>query len=448
MMKKRQQHPSYLVCVERALSRSSSPLSVDDLIERVKAERPVGKGVRSQIYQALNRLYQAIPVEPGRYGWLSTLLKGQTFRHTLTSFELRQGVLLLDELEHAVFFPQFFQSHAPDSRIVHLQLLGGGALEVQATIVRGTWALRLGDTFQKWVDEVGGAAHDSLLIHVEDAVGGVYTVRLQPRESRREQEVLARNVALAQAAEEIIAGDRKVRTAVPVWELAAMLIGRGLFTDPTPPDDMHYVLHEYTQLQLLPDGYAKHPVPYSSTGRSARRDDWALTGAPAPPWLDAGDDPMGPDFFEMDIPFEEEDPFGEDVYIGDDFGPYFPEGFAAPGGEDLFYADDKNLFGIMGDEADLFMQGDTCESYETYLQEFEALSTDEPPLSHMDFHLLEAELEMLVGLEQEFGYLMPEQEARKQQLAAQLFIDPDLFFGGDWDEDWDSPDWEPPFPGF
>ncbi|RME51849.1 MAG: hypothetical protein D6790_19350, partial [Caldilineae bacterium] len=252
MMKKRQQHPSYLVCVERALSRSSSPLSVDDLIERVKAERPVGKGVRSQIYQALNRLYQAIPVEPGRYGWLSTLLKGQTFRHTLTSFELRQGVLLLDELEHAVFFPQFFQSHAPDSRTVRLQLLGGAALEVQATIVRGTWALRLGGAFKEWVEEVGGAAKDSLLIHVEDATTGVYTVRLQPRESRREQEVLARNVALAQAAEEIIAGDRKVRTAVPVWELAAMLIGRSLFAHPTPPDDMHYVLHEYTQLQLLP----------------------------------------------------------------------------------------------------------------------------------------------------------------------------------------------------
>ncbi len=90
------------------------------------------------------------------------------------------------------------------------------------------------------------------------------------------------------------------------------------------------------------------------------------------------------------------------------------------------------------------MEANQCEGYQFYLAEFNLMMPEEDPLSHMSFHLLEAELEMLVGLEQEFGYLMPEQEERKRALAARLFIDPDMFYGGDGD--WDQSDFGgPPF---
>jgi hypothetical protein len=48
---------------------------------------------------------------------------------------------------------------------------------------------------------------------------------------------------------------------------------------------------------------------------------------------------------------------------------------------------------------------------------------------------------MLVGLEQEFGYLMPEQEQRKVELAERLFIDLNYFFD---DSDWDQSDHDDP----
>jgi hypothetical protein len=67
------------------------------------------------------------------------------------------------------------------------------------------------------------------------------------------------------------------------------------------------------------------------------------------------------------------------------------------------------------------------------------------PLSHSDYHLLEAELETLLGLEQEFGYLLPEQNKRVEDLAERLFIDPESLrdfddSDEDFDDDSDKPD--------
>ena len=74
----------------------------------------------------------------------------------------------------------------------------------------------------------------------------------------------------------------------------------------------------------------------------------------------------------------------------------------------------------------------------------EAESMDEL-LSHTDFHLLEAELETLLTLEQEFGYLLPEQATRKDHLIDRLFIDPETLLDNDADMP-DYPDFDdPPF---
>ncbi|MBK8049082.1 MAG: hypothetical protein IPK16_19400 [Anaerolineales bacterium] len=66
------------------------------------------------------------------------------------------------------------------------------------------------------------------------------------------------------------------------------------------------------------------------------------------------------------------------------------------------------------------------------------------PLGHGDYHLLEAELELL-GLEQEFGYLLPEQQARVQALAERLFIDPEVLRSREQDAPDEGDFDEPPF---
>ncbi|MBI3959605.1 MAG: hypothetical protein HY328_12420 [Chloroflexi bacterium] len=410
------QYPSYFDCVADILDQSTAPLSVDEMVDRVKAQRPTGKGVRSAVYQAIGKLYQAVPVAPGTFGWLSSLLKGQTLRHPLNNFEVQRGNLLMDELEHAVFFPEFFQDHQPDGRIVRLHLMGGPTIEVHAAVDQETWALRLGRDFVDWLDQAGGAAYDDLLIHVLDAVSGEYSMRLQPREGRQEEEIQERNLQLARSAEAIVSGDRKSRSATPVWELAAALIGRGLYADATPPDDMHFVLHEYSNLRLQDDlGYTQAS---RDVLRRERRSTRTRYGGEQAPWQEA------------------EESGWSGGFPGDFFDRETSGSFVGS------RADDPGFWDAVEDNAADFsdMEANHCEGYQLYLSEFQMMMPEEEPLSHMNYHLLEAELETLVGLEQEFGYLMFEQEERKQALAARLFIDPDSFYGGDWDQpDYDGP---------
>ena len=404
-MAKDRQNPSYSTCVAEILSNSRTPLSVDTLVSRIAAQRPVGRGARSAVYQAINKLYQAVPVGSGRFGWLSCLLRDQSFRHPLNRYEIKKGNLLLDELEHAVFFPQFFQSHQPDARLISVELMGGPVLQAHADVEQGTWALRLGRAFAQWVDQTGGTTQDDLLIQVKDAVSGEYGVRLQPKESRQEDLIRQRNVLLSRSAERIVGGDRKSRDAMPVWELAAALIGQNVYSNNVPPDDMHFVLHEYSSLQLRDD------LGYTTDGQ------------------DNGGD-TAPDSRGLP-PQAEKPPRNQDVFPA--------ENWDINRLEQLFRG--SGLFGLPPSEwgrAELSStdpEDETCEAYQAYLSELQEFNPGAQPLNHMEFHLLEAELEMLVSLEQEFGFLMPEQERRKNELADRLFIDPDFLLGGDWDHD-------------
>ena len=405
-MARDREYPSYLTCVAEILSNSPTPLSVDTLVSRIARKRPVGSGARSAVYQALSKLYQAIPVGSGRFGWLSCLLADQQFRHPLTRSEIRKGTLLLDELEHAVFFPQFFQTHRPDARLISVELMGGPTLQMHAEIERGTWALRLGQAFVKWVDQAGGTAEDDLLIQVKDAIGGEYGMRLQPKESRQEALIRKRNVVLSKAAEQIVDRDRKSRAAMPVWELAGALIGQSVYGDEVPPDDMHFVLHEYSSLRLIED------AGYTTDGQDDNRDEAAPNGRETPSKAEK-------------LPKSR---YGFLFENGD--GAAFDQFFHGNGHPEL-----PSLDWGRGDLAASDAEGDSCEAYEAYLSELKESAPDMTPLNHTEFHLLEAELEMLVSLEHEFGFLMPEQERRKNELADRLFIDPDYLLGGDWDQD-------------
>lgn len=412
-------YPSYMTCVAQVLSASTQPLSVDALLTHIKDQRPITKGARSAVYRAIGQLFQAVPVAPSSYGWLSTLLTDNSFRHLLTTEEARRGFLLLDELEHAVFFPQFFQSYQPDERKLEIELFGGPVIEAEAYIERKTWSLRLGTAFAEWIDEAGCQGRDDLLIYVVDANAGKYRIRLQPREMRDLNTIQGRNIQLALLAEEIVAEDRRARTAIPTAELAARIIGRGFFKEALPPDDFHYVLHQYSLLRFHNGaGYSLdlEAVDFAtnlSSSESLFTNEEALSYAPI--WEPYGDEPV----HEHDHDYEYE-------YDRD-------EGFAMANMP--FWDDDFD------DEA----MGDSCASYEAYLESYQEAESNDELLSHTDFHLLEAELETLLTLEQEFGYLLPEQVQRKEQLIERLFIDPETLLDNDADMP-DYPDFdEPPF---
>jgi hypothetical protein len=378
---------------------------MEALLTAVKHRRPMGKGARSAVYRALRQLYQAIPVGQGRYGWLSFLLQGSVVRHPLTPEEARRSYLLLDELEHALFFPQFFQDHRPDNRTLTLDLMGGSSTQAVADIERKTWSLRLGVEFAEWLDDMGGQGRDDLVIRVDDAIAGHYTLRVQPQEARDEELIHNRNIQLALLAEEIIEEDRSLRTVMPTWELVARLIGQGFYQHLTPPDDLHFVLHQFSLLHLtegLGYGLEAEPLAVPTRPDESQKGEESEEGSAS--------------LFSMRSSAQ-----GFDAMLADD----------ADTAVDLL---DTSYDDPAGDEQ--------CASYASYLDEFYAVEPEGDPLAHDDYHLLEAELETLVALQHEFGRLLPEQDARKEDLADRLFLDPDTLF----DDEGDLPDLdEPPF---
>lgn len=416
-MSKSDRHPSYAVCVADALSHAEQPLTVDVLLTKVASRRPLGKGARSAIYRAIGQIFQAVPVSPGRYGWLSHLLDDTIFRHPMTSEEARRGFLLLDELEHIVFFPQFFQANQPDNRVLSVELFGGPTIQAEASIERKTWSLRLGPEFSAWIDMQGGQSKDDLLIFVKNAAAGEYMLRLNLREMRDESAIRRRNIQLALLAEDIVVEDRRARLAMPTWELVARLVGRGFFDEQPAADDLHYVLHEYSMLRLR-DGLG-YQLLLNNDADSIELPDVALA-------LSTELDDLMQEYDDQEDDDQEDDIWEEDD--GDD-------------------DDDDGRWSIVrpGAELDALATDDGCAGYQAYLETFYAVDPHGRPLPHEDFHLLEAELELLVRLEQEFGRLLPDQAERKDALAAALFIDPNEFLENDWDMPEDPDMDNPPF---
>ena len=408
-MDKSGRYPSYAVCIARALSASPQPLSMEALLSTVGRQRPLGKDARRAVERAIRELYQAVPVAPGQIGWLSHLLQNSMFRHPLTAEEVRRGYLLLDELEHAVFFPQFFQNQRTDSRHIEIELMGGPVLKAETAVERKMWSLRMGIAFAEWIDEQGGQSRDDILITVKDGVEGQYLVRLQPRESRDEEAIHEQNLQLAMAAEELVSATRRAGKVMPVWELAALLIGRGLYTNPAPPDDLHMVLHKYSMLRIADDGSGYTVERRISAGAARRQPVQPVQSVSAArrKSYDAGDesdDDLDAFLSPPDFAFEEPAAWQED-----EDGANSADGFE-----------------------------DSCPDYEAYLESHRMSGDFGKPLSHSDYHLLEAELETLLGLEQEFGYLLPDQSKRVDDLAERLFIDPDSLEFDDDSEDADD----------
>lgn len=430
-----ERYPSYASCVAQVLSDSAQPLSVDTLLNRIKDHRPITKGARSAVYRAIQQLFQAVPVAPSCYGWLSSLLKKNTFRHVLTSEETRRGFLMLDELEHAVFFPQFFQTYQPDGRTLQIELFGGPTIEVEAYIERKTWSLRLGKAFSDWIDQLGGQGRDDLLIHVVDAMAGHYQFRLHPRELRDPNAIQGRNIQLALLAEELVSEDRRARNAMPTAELAARIIGRGFFEDALPPDDFHFVLHQYSLLRFHNgQGYSFDPENLDFAQSMNGETDLFVDDQFVRPEFVGPDTDMG---YGADYGDGLLDAFGGSFGDEDEWLHMMDEMLLESSGFDAdpdgsFFADEPN---------DLF--DDSCLSYEAYVEAYQESDSTDSMLSHSDFHLLEAELETLVTLEQEFGYLLPDQVARKEHLIERLFIDPESLSDSDLP---DYPDFdEPPY---
>ncbi len=392
--------PSYASCVAKALRASRRPLSIDELVVAVAKERPIGKRVEAAVYRAINGLYQAVPTGENKYGWLTHLLDGTNVCHPLTGEEISGGFLLLDELEHTVFFPRFFEQFQADARVVTVSLFDGPVIESAASIQQNTWSLQLGPQFVQWLDELGVENRDDMIISVVDADAGYYDVRPRLREMRDNRILEERNIRLAMLSEEIVVGESTVRSTMPTWDLAARLIGRGFFKDSNPSDDLHYVLSEYSILQFIEgEGYHLAQAPQTS--------------APDPIYsVDEARSILG----DLLSEWQQRESLLNKLTAN---------------------SIDDSLPEIDGDQlhrksCDLSMAAEDCPAYQEYLKRVEYEMNSAPSLNHEQFHLLEAEMNMLFQLELRYGTLLPEQQQRIDQLSSRLSLNSGSHESVDW----------------
>lgn len=411
-MSNSQRVPTYTECVATILQQSDAPLTLDEMLEEMHAMREVGAGARTAAGRALTQLFQAVQVSRERFGWLPKLVTGSYIRHPLSDQEVKRGFLMLDELEHAAFFPEFFQNHSHNERSIQVHLLDGPTVNGSAYVERRTWSLHLGNAFATWVDRLGGTGNDSIIIYVDDAERGEYTLRLQPHEMRDLGTLKERNFELAMTAEAVVREDRRQRELIPAWDLAAALLARGVYKPTNPPDEVHAVLYHFSQLALEEgEGYKldlaqKRRIERLTPHRNDRSHDAVDSAMRFLGWLEQDDDAS--------------------VESSEDWLDVFAQG-------------DSELADDYGAEEEF------CNAYMRYLDRVSLAEPGLDTLSHRDFHLVAAELEYMLALEQEFEDLLPDQVERKLSLADRLLLDPEAISNEDLDIP-DSSDYDdPPF---
>lgn len=383
-------------CVAEALQNSKHPLSLRELVMQAREILPRGINADVAVSQTINQLFQAVLVGPDQYGWLTNLIDGSVIRHPLTAEEARQGFLLLDELEHAVFFPEFFQTHRSSNRILYIELFGGATIPAEAYIERKTWSLRLGPQFVEWVEEQGGQGRDDIIITAVNAAQGQYVVRLQPNEARDDTTIQSRNVQLTLKAEEIVRQEQLVKDSMTTWDLAARLIAQDVYRDRVPADDLHCVLHQYSLLHF--DSNVGYTLKEEGVGQINSPSNQTLYAQPTA--VEKKPDPK----------------------------------YDVPALTDM----DPNMLGPTGS-----LSADK-DDYDSYLDRLFQSGIMDSPITEKEYNVLRAELNSLMELEQQFGYLLTEQRNRQHNLMSCLLIDARSCMDDDTDMSGQSDLDEPP----
>ncbi|MFN2202307.1 MAG: hypothetical protein ACK2UO_13945 [Caldilineaceae bacterium] len=416
--------PEFAARLTETLSASPRPVTIEALVRSICGAQPPTATTHRTIEQALHNIYQAVPVGRNQYGWLSNLLAGTTYCHPLSTSEIETGRMLLDELEHCVFFPEYFQDHLHKLRTVEISLFGADTVQAGLVARRNVWMLDLGEPYVQWLFDLGVERRDDLLIRVVDARAGRYELRARLRELRDEKAIEARNIRMAMLAEELVAEDSRTRDFMPAWDLAARLIGRGFFNDPLPPKDLHYVLSEYCMLRMVKgagfqlDAEAAAAIYGSQSNAETRGQDYGAADVPA-----AWSQPISDSTAHADGPLQRHESYGTQSEMEGESG-----------------MDDES-----GMDGEIELDDEICPAYQDYLDKYEEDPGDFVQLQHDEFHLLEAELDMLIQLEVEFDGLLPEQEARKSVLAGRLYIDPETLADMIWETPDDPYEEDPPF---
>jgi len=235
--------PSYTQLVAQVLQSTERPLTVDEILARVAATRPVEtRNPTSTVRNAITSERRAVTLggRPAHYTWWPRHLVDNAFRQPLGDSDLGAGTLVLAEEVRLAMWPDFFCGPSRSKGTVTLHLEGGPVLHTHVShLVSGeaVWGIRAEPTLAAWLAERGATPGDELIVRVLDVDERRYALSLDRAGDPEAIEV--RNRALADVAEQVL---RAGRGDMPYFDLVPRMIAHDAYRHPLPPDPWAEVL--------------------------------------------------------------------------------------------------------------------------------------------------------------------------------------------------------------
>lgn len=237
--------PSIAQLVARVLAEASQPLTVAEIQTQVQKIRPISsRKPPATIRNAITNIPLATSLggRPARYTWWPRHLVGNVFRQPLAASELAAGNLVLTDEIWLALWPDFFAGSSRSAGEVTLALDDASVFQTRIEhLVSGqsVWGIPPTPALAGWYRQRGAGPDDELIVRVLDPDERRYGVSLVRRAERDEAAIIARNQALADAAEQVL---RTGWPDMPDFYLIPRLIARDTYRHSLPPDPWVAVL--------------------------------------------------------------------------------------------------------------------------------------------------------------------------------------------------------------
>ena len=286
--------PSYTKRVIRILQEAAAPLTVDEILARMGATRPVRtRNPASTVLNAMTneRRIATLGGRPAHYTWWPHHLADSAFRQPLRASDREAGTLVLTQEVRLALWPDFFSGPERSEGQVTLHLEGGSTLETSVSHLmagQAVWGFSGEPALTGWLEDLEVVPGNDLIVHVLDVDAQRYALSLDRR--AEPESIRARNRTLADAAEVIV---RAGRGDMPGFDLIPRLIAHDVYRHPLPPDpwvevlraDLRFVIGPYQSVSLASKVVARSekemdvpPDPHARP-RPPGRSPWGAKGA-------------------------------------------------------------------------------------------------------------------------------------------------------------------------